>query len=746
MNALSPDRLARLATRHPWRVVAGWAIFLVALAALGFGAGGSLTTDMTTYTKLEAQTADELIEARMHDDSVGGPTEYVLIQHRGLTVDDAEFRAATTEITHELQGLGGPVMGVVSFYETGEPSLVSQDRHTLLLPVITGAQKDQEEENAQAIMEVLAEHDGVAGFTVVTGGQGSSNQTFIEVSEKDLQKAELIGLPIALVVLVVVFGALMAAGIPIVLSLLAILGAVASTLLIGRAFDLSLYATNVITMIGLAVGIDYALLIIQRFREERRKGRDRDGAIVRAGSTASRSVLFSGMAVVVALAGLFIVPTSIFRSIAVGAIIVVIIAVAAALTLLPAVLRLMGDRVNIGTVRVPGRGRGAQAARGGGFWTWATNVVMKHAVASVVVSAGLLVAASLPYFTIQLGSSGVSSLPDGSSPKRAFTILEEEFNSGLLTPTKVVIDARDVNSPEVQGAVERLKVAVATDPAFFVNGFTANTRGDLGELDLAIQGEAQSKEALDAVERLREEYIPAAFAGTDAAVYVGGETAWVIDFGGLIDRYTPMVFSFVLGLSFVILLVVFRSIVVPLKAIVMNLLSVGAAYGLMVAVFQHGYGAGLLGFSQVERIDAWVPLFMFAILFGLSMDYHVFLLSRIKEQFDATHDNGGSVAYGVRTTAGMITGAALIMVAVFTGFTMGDLVMMQQMGFGLAVAVFLDATIVRTVLVPASMELLGERNWYLPSWLGWLPRIDVEGHAEEERGHLLPEGAPAGGQ
>ncbi|HMS57940.1 MAG TPA: MMPL family transporter, partial [Tepidiformaceae bacterium] len=274
MNALTPDRLARFATRHPWRVVAGWAIFLVALAALGFGAGGSLTTDMTTYTKLEAQTADELIEARMHDDSVGGPTEYVLIQHRGLTVDDAEFSGAATAIAHELQALGGPVMGVVSFYETGEPSLVSQDRHTLLLPVITGAQKDQEEENAQAIMEVLAEHDGVAGFTVVTGGQGSSNQTFIEVSEKDLQKAELIGLPIALVVLVVVFGALMAAGIPIVLSLLAILGAVASTLLIGRAFDLSLYATNVITMIGLAVGIDYALLIIQRFREERRKGRD----------------------------------------------------------------------------------------------------------------------------------------------------------------------------------------------------------------------------------------------------------------------------------------------------------------------------------------------------------------------------------------------------------------------------------------------------------------------------------------
>jgi len=744
MNALSPDRLARFATRHPWRVVAGWAVFLVSLAVLGFTAGGSLTTDMTNYTTLEAQTADELIESRMHDGgSVGGPVEYVLFQHPDLTVDDAAFRAAVEATAGELRALQGAVAGVVSFYETGEPSLVSGDRHTLLMPVVTGPGKP--EENAKPILEVLAEHDGMGGFTVVTGGEGSSNQTFIETSEKDLQKAELIGLPFALVVLVVVFGALMAAGIPIVLSLLAILGAVASTLLIGRAFDLSIFATNVITMIGLAVGIDYALLIIQRFREERRKGRDRDGAIIRAGSTASRSVLFSGMAVVVALAGLFIVPTSIFRSIAVGAIIVVVIAVAAALTLLPAVLRLMGDRVNLGTVRVPGRSR-AKAAAGGGFWTWTTNLVMKHAVASVVVSAGLLVAASLPYFTIRLGNSGVSSLPDGSSPKRAFTILEQEFNSGLLTPTKVVIDARDVNGPAVQDAVERLKVAVAGDPAFFVQGFTANAAGNTGELDLAIQGEAQSKASLAALERLREEYIPAAFANTDAKVYVGGETAWVIDFGGLIDRYTPWVFSFVLGLSFVILLVVFRSIVVPLKAIVMNLLSVGAAYGLMVTVFQHGHGAGLLGFSQVERIDAWVPLFMFAILFGLSMDYHVFLLSRIKEQFDATHDNAASVAHGVRSTAGMITGAALIMVAVFTGFTMGELVMMQQMGFGLAVAVFLDATIVRTVLVPASMELLGERNWYLPSWLGWLPRIDVEGHAVEGRGHLLPEGAPAGGQ
>ncbi|MCC6386188.1 MAG: MMPL family transporter [Dehalococcoidia bacterium] len=745
MNALAPDRLARFATRHPWRVVAGWAIFLVSLAGLGFTVGGSLTTDMTTFATLEAQTADELIKSRMHDGaSAGGPAEYVLFQHRDLAVDDAAFRATVEAVADELRALPGAVAGVVSFYETGEPSLVSRDRHTLLMPVATGW-AGKPEENAKPILEVLAERDGAGGFTVVTGGEGSSNQTFIETSEKDLQKAELIGLPFALVVLVVVFGALMAAGIPIVLSLLAILGAVASTLLIGRAFDLSIFATNVITMIGLAVGIDYALLIIQRFREERRKGRDRDGAIIRADSTASRSVLFSGMAVVVALAGLFIVPTSIFRSIAVGAIIVVVFAVAAALTLLPAVLRLMGDRVNLGTVRLPRRSR-SKAASGGGFWTWTTNLVMKHAVVSVVVSAGLLVAASLPYFTIRLGNSGVSSLPDGSSPRRAFTILEEEFNSGLLTPTKVVIDARDVNGPAVQGAVERLRVTVAGDPAFFVQGFTANAAGDTGELDLAIQGEAQSKASLAALERLREEYIPAAFAGTDAKVYVGGETAWAIDFGGLIDRYTPWVFSFVLGLSFVILLVVFRSIVVPLKAIVMNLLSVGAAYGLMVTVFQHGHGAGLLGFSQVERIDAWVPLFMFAILFGLSMDYHVFLLSRIKEQFDATHDDATSVAHGVRTTAGMITGAALIMVAVFTGFTMGELVMMQQMGFGLAVAVFLDATIVRTVLVPASMELLGERNWYLPSWLGWLPRINVEGHSVEGRGHVLPEGAPAGGQ
>jgi RND superfamily putative drug exporter len=270
-----------------------------------------------------------------------------------------------------------------------------------------------------------------------------------------------------------------------------------------------------------------------------------------------------------------------------------------------------------------------------------------------------------------------------------------------------------------------------------------NNANDVALLQVAVRGDSQSPAAFDALNRLRNDYIPDAFEGTSVNVYVGGQTAWTADYSDLINTYTPFVFTFVLGLSFVILLVVFRSIVVPIKAIVMNLLSVGASYGLMVLVFQHGVGADLFGFNTVDRIESWVPLFMFAILFGLSMDYHVFLLSRIRERFDETHDNAGSVAYGVRSTAGLITGAALIMVAVFSGFALGELTMFQQMGFGLAVSVFLDASVVRLVLVPASMELLGTRNWYLPSWLEWLPKINVEGAHVPAQPQLAPQAVEA---
>jgi RND superfamily putative drug exporter len=493
-------------------------------------------------------------------------------------------------------------------------------------------------------------------------------------------------------------------------------------------FQFSFFVTNMIVMMGLAVGIDYCLFIISRYREERGKGLDSLEAITVAGGTAGRAVLFSGMTVVIALLGLLIVPHTIFRSLSGGAILVVLAAVAASITLLPAVLSLMGNKVD--ALRLPFI-QHAQTEHDeqapGGFWDHVARIVMARPALSAFLAAGFLIVLTIPYFSINIGSSGVSSLPESFPSKQGFNILKDQFNGGQTNPAEVVING-SVNAPAVQSGIEKLKSIVSEDKSFGATHYEVNRDGNLALLSFQMGDDPASEAATTAIERLRNDYIPQAFAGvSDAEVLVTGTAAFNLDFFDLADTYSPLVYAFVLGLSFVLLMLVFRSVVVPAKAIIMNLLSVGAAYGLIVLVCQEGFGAKLLGFQQVEAIEAWLPLFLFSILFGLSMDYHVFLLSRIKERYDLTGDNTDAVAFGVRSTGRLITGAALIMVAVFGGFAIGDMVMFQQMGFGLGVAVLIDATIIRSVLVPASMKLLGKNNWYFPSWLEWLPRIGIEG-------------------
>lgn len=715
--------LARFGTRRPWLVLALWAVFFLIGGAFASHIGNVLTNEQDFTTEPESAKATRLLEERLRGPRAA--TEMVIVRSETRTVDDPQFRAFVTALLAKVRDLPDTVGSATSFYEANLPSLVSPDRHTTLLPVTLLGTYEDAPDTVKPLTDLIREENGRDGFQVLTAGDGSIGHTFNEIAERDLRQAELLGLPIALFVLVLVFSTLVAAGVPILLALLAITMAIGAAALVGQVFNLSFFVINMITMIGLAVGIDYALFIIQRFREERGHGHPVEVAVARAGATANRAVLFSGGTVVIALCGLLIVPTTIFRSLALGAILVVIFAVLAALTLLPAVLQLLGDRVN--SLRVPFLGRGRSAEGEGGFWGTAARLVMTRPWVSAIMAAALLLAAAVPYLTIKLGSSGVSSLPHDSDVYRAFAILQNEFSIGLLAPMEIVIGAQDVTAPHVQSAVETLVRRLAADGSFGPARLQTNQSGDLALLSVPVNAEAASDEALNALARLRKQYIPEAFGGLDAQVLVGGIAAQNSDFFDLVETYTPLVFAFVLTLSFILLLIAFRSLVVPVKAIIMNLLSVGAAYGLLVLVFQHGIGNELVGFQSAPKIEAWIPLFMFSILFGLSMDYHVFLLSRIRERFDQTGDNSGSVAFGLRSTAGVITGAAAIMVAVFAAFAAGELVMFQQVGFGLAVAILLDATIVRTVLVPASMQLLGNRNWYLPRWLQWLPDLRVEG-------------------
>jgi RND superfamily putative drug exporter len=800
---INPETLARASSRHPWRVVIGWVV-LIAAAGMTAGAllGGVLNNDIEFTNQPESVRAQDVIDQRFAEQSAGASTEFVIISSNEQTVDDPAFEDYVGELQAALAARKDLVAEPPASYydvfarsEDAAAGLVSANRTATLLPV---AIKDDEIETVEGLRDLLAEHRSDA-FKTQVAGQATLFADFSTIAEEDARKGESIGIAIALVVLVVVFGAIVAALVPVAMAVAAIVLSVGLVALIGQLVEFNLFVVNIISMIGLAVGIDYSLFIVSRYREERKKGFPKLEAIGASGATASRAVLFSGLTVVLALMGMFILPTTIFRSLAAGAIFVTLMSLLAAMTLLPALLALLGDRTDwpwvsrlatlvtfvsllviagvvggvLGAVGAPGYlifagvlaalvagalfttrivrrstsgiiGRVRRdAASGdpdprGGFWDRLTRGVMARPV--VFLAASLLVLGWLGIFMLQLNkgsSTSIETFPDDVPSKAAFLTLQRDFAGGLTEPAEIIVTG-DVDRPEVQAAVRDLQQRVSQMPAFAPQTqVVPSADGTAIRVSAFFQGTTQSDAAFDAITELREEVVPQAFEGVSGVeVLVGGNTAFFEDFLELTNTYQWIVLAFVLGLSFLLLMVVFRSIVVPLKAIVMNLLSVAAAYGAITLVFQKGVGIGLfnaLGFNfqKTEAIEAWLPLFLFSILFGLSMDYHVFLLSRIREEYDKTHDNTEAVAYGLRTTAGIITGAAIIMVTVFIGFALGRLGPLQQMGFGLAVAVFLDATIVRTLLVPASLRLLGDLNWYLPRWLQWLPRLNVEGHEPE---------------
>ena len=766
--------LASVSARRPLIVIAVWVVLLiVGLGIVDRLLPSATTTDFKLSDRYESQQAAAILE-----EGLRGPAksaEIVIVQSPAFTVDDDAFRDKVEELHLKISSLGPEIVsgglddrnisdflpglaasGVpdspISHYyqvidagpllpqDTAQqllPILVAESGRTVMLHYTLAGSVEEAIENVPEVIHLVEEANEDENFVVLIGGDASVAHENNELAESDLRNGERFGIPVALIVLLVLFGALVATLIPLGLSGVSIVVALAVVALVGQISPLLFFVELMVVMIGLAVGIDYSLLIVLRFKEELNHGQPVQEAVARTGNTAGRTVFFSGATVVLALIGLFIVPSSFYQSLALGAILVVLATLAATLTLLPAVLALLGHRVNFLTIPFISRFalKGADTSTGG-FWDKITRIVTWQPVISLLLVGVPMLVLSYFYLDIRTGLNDVNTFPDKAETKKAFLLMEEEFSfgevtpAGFLSPAEIVVSG-DISDPRVQEAIQNLQLSLVADQRFPLppQPPMVNEQGDLALLVLPFPGKSTSPEAADDMEVLRDQLIPAAFDGVPAEVYVGGLTAEVTDFYNIVGVFTPIVFAFVLGLSFLILMMVFRSIVIPLKAIIMNLLSVGATYGLLVLVFQKGFGAELFGFQRADVIDAWLPLFLFTILFGLSMDYHVFLLSRIRERYDESQDNTEAVAYGLRSTAGLITGAALIMVVVFGAFASGETVVNQLMGFGLAIAVLLDATLVRSVLVPASMEVLGKGNWYLPPFLRWLPDLRVE--AEE---------------
>jgi RND superfamily putative drug exporter len=764
--------MAAWSGRHRRAVVFVWALVVV----VAMGSCSLVTADTNIELKGPGEALDglELVRARFGTQQ-DIAREIVVFSHPSLTVDDPTYKDTVEGLMAKLRGLraektaveGGTtvvystrvVSGTLTHYDIGAPReaspFVAQNETggdvTFGLVDMVG-DLHQAQENVGPVVDTVAQANATSdGFTIVDGGTASINKQTTEVVKQDFGRALFLNLPVTFVILILVFGALVAALVPVALALAAIAVANGILVLVSQSYALSDIYTEVVLLMGLATGIDYALFVITRYRRERGAGRSKEEALKVASGTSGKAVVFAGTTVLLAISGWFLVDFVIFSSLALAAMVVVALAVVMSVTLLPALLAMLGDNVN--RLRIPFLGLGT--GEGGGVWGFITDRVLARPVTMAAAAAIALVALAVPLATLNLGFNGAKSLPDAVAAKKAVGALEDNFTIGLFSPASVVVDAGgggNVFSEDVQSRVRRVLELVQAETASPQNPdapFGApvqtetNSAGDTQVIRIPVNADTGDQKALDAVEHLRKDIVRPAFAGSSARAVVTGETAGNIDFKALIYFKTPFVFAFVLGLAFIILLLMFRSIVIPIKAIILNLLSVGAAYGVLVLVFQKGWLLeGILDFKATGIIESWLPLFLFAILFGLSMDYHMFILSRVKELYEKGLSNEEAVSLGIKQTAGTITGAAAIMVAVFAIFAFTRFIGVKQLGVGLGVAILLDATVIRSILLPASMKLLGDWNWYLPSWLEWLPRIRME---ESGGGESLGTEAPAGG-
>jgi uncharacterized membrane protein YdfJ with MMPL/SSD domain len=712
-------RMGRWSARHRKSAILGWLAFVAAAVVLG-GVVGTKTLGDADAQVGEAGRAASVYAAAGLDH---GDPESVLVQSRTLRASDPKFVAAVRDVEQTLARQNG-VGELRSPYGEGR-GRISKDRHSALIGFRLGARpaahRDPVSLNGvlDAVEEVARDHPG---FYIGEYGDASVDQAIADTNGRDFHRAELISIPLSLAILLVAFGAFVAAGIPVLLALTAVVAAVGLLAFPSQIWPADDAANSVILLIGLAVGVDYSLFYIRREREERARGKDPEEALAAAAATSGRAVLLSGVTVLIAMAGMFVTGNKELTSVGVGAMLVVATAVAGSLTVLPALLSLLGDRIELGRLPLLGRRRGRPSLLMGRI----VDRVLRRPAVSLVLGGGLLVALAVPAFSLHTNNAGETALPRGLEITETHERLEQAFPGGGQ-PAYVVIRATDVTARPVREAVAELRRrALATGELRNPIIVRASEDHAVAAISIGLAGSGTDRRSEQALELLRTRLVPGtlgALSGVEA--HVGGLTAESKDFNDQLKRRAPLVFAFVLGLAFLLLLTAFRSVVVAAKAVVLNLLSVGAAYGLLVALFQWGWGESLLDFESTGGITSWLPLFLFIVLFGLSMDYHVFILTRVREAVDRGLRTEDAVSQAIRATAGTVTSAAIVMVGVFAVFATLSQIELKQLGVGLAAAILIDATIVRAVVLPASMALLGRWNWYLPRWLAWLPRTET---------------------
>ena len=713
-------RLANFCYSHRRVVLLGWIGILVGLFALSAALAGEYKTEFKLPGS-ESQAAVDLLQEKGVSERTGFVGQVVFRAEQG--VNNAPVRQTLEKFFSDIESRINGVQ-VASPYEPANSYQVSSDGKIAYAEInFSDRNNEQYIEDADVVKELHKEVQAQApeGLRIELGGD-----LFAEQPEFS---SEMIGLVAAIIILLVVFGSVLAMGLPVITALFGIGCGAAIIGLVTRVLSVPDFTTQVAAMIGIGVGIDYALLIVTRYRAGLHDGLEPRDAITLSIDTSGRAVVFAGLTVVISLLGMFFLNLDFMRSMAVGAVMAVLMTMLAAITLLPAMLGFVGR--NIDSLRVPFLHSPTEAGSAEGnrnsFWYRWSRVIQSHPWPALIISASVLVILALPAFSIRLGFADAGNRLETDTTRKAYDLLSQGFGVGFNGPALVVV--RTPNGASDGPAVASLKTALeGTDGVASVSGPIPVADGQLQLFNVFPETAPQDEKTTELVHRLRRETIATVASSTAVPALTTGGPAFVVDFSDYMGDKLPIFFGAVLILSFLLLLTVFHSVVVPFKAVVMNMLSIGASFGAMVAVFQWGVGASLIGVGKEGPIEAWAPMMLFAIVFGLSMDYEVFLLTRVREEYDRNGgDNGDAVADGLAATGRVISAAALIMVCVFGSFMLGSDRSLKLLGFGLSFAVLIDATVVRLVLVPSAMELLGRANWWAPRWLvRWLPTIRVD--------------------